>query len=127
MKKLRQMQALAALAQLRADQELRRFAALGVHVAATRAIVNGMRDELQQAVSENVPISVDEMRLTMAVVGYRADALFRAERDLERMLPGYELARARAAREYGRARAMDEVATRTTHAARQARLSARDG
>ncbi|CAM3237913.1 hypothetical protein SAMN04488021_105101 [Paracoccus aminovorans] len=108
----RQTDALAGLgriARLKADLEMRRFAAFRAHVDAARQRIGQLEDELQALYRAEEAFSVSEARLVNALARDRSLALLGAERDLERMLPGYEQARQAAAREFGRAEAVSAV------------------
>ena len=108
----RQTDALAGLgriARLKADLEMRRFAAFRAHVEAARQRIGQLEEELQALYRAEEAFSVSEARLVNALARDRSMALLGAERDLERMLPGYEQARQAAAREFGRAEAVSAV------------------
>ncbi|WP_347267339.1 hypothetical protein [Paracoccus sp. (in: a-proteobacteria)] len=105
----RQREGLAQLqriARLKADLEMRRFAALRGHVDAARATVSRLEGEIEGLYRAERAFSPAEARLTNALAGDCGRALGRAERDLQRLLPAYEVARQAASRALGRAEAL---------------------
>lgn len=97
---------LQQIARLKSDLEMRRFAAFRAHVEAARSTVHDLEQELEGLFQTGQPFSLAAARLTNALAGDRSRALARAEGELQRLLPGYELARQAAAREFGRAEAL---------------------
>ncbi|MFC3570508.1 hypothetical protein [Paracoccus simplex] len=121
----REKQALAGLeriARLKADLELRRFAAFRAHVDAARQRIDQLGRELQTLYGAETGFSIAEARLANLLAGERSRALLSAERDLERMLPGYEAARQTAAREFGRAEAVHALRETLAAEVRQDRM-----
>lgn len=104
--KAQSLAGLERIARLKADIEMRRFAAFRAHVEAARERIGGLEQELQALYHTDESFSITEARLVNALAGERSRALLIAERELERMLPGYEQARRVAAREFGRAEAV---------------------
>lgn len=97
---------LARIARLKADLEMRRFAAFRAHVEVARARIGQLEDDLQALYRAEDAFSIPEARLVNALARDHSLALLGAERELERMLPGYEQARQVAARAFGRAEAV---------------------
>ncbi|WP_199258782.1 hypothetical protein [Paracoccus binzhouensis] len=121
----REKQALAGLeriARLKADLELRRFAAFRAHVDAARQRIDQLGQALETLYGAETGFSIAEARLANLLAGERSRALLSAERDLERMLPGYEAARQAAAREFGRAEAVQALRETLAARARQDRM-----
>lgn len=117
---------LERIARLKSDLEMRRFAAFRAHVEAARARIGQIERDLDALYQTDAPFSVAEARLVNALAGEQSRALLTAERDLERMLPGFEQARQAAAREFGRAEAVhglreDLIAQARLDRARRAR------
>lgn len=112
---------LARIARLKADLEMRRFAAFRAHVEAARLRIGQLEHELQALYRAEDAFSIHEARLVNALAGERSLALLNAERELERMLPGYEQARRDAAREFGRAEAVLAVRNEMVAQTRQDR------
>lgn len=104
--RVKQLQALERLSRLKADLELRRFSAFRAHVQAVQATAEGMRAELAEAAAAPPGTAVADWRAAHALVGYRAEALRRAEADLDRMRPGLTAAHQAAARAFGRTEAL---------------------
>ena len=101
--------ALTAIAQMRADQELRRYAAIRTHVETARQTVEATRLGLSSAIAAAPEPGVQGMRLTTALVSDLAGQLLQGEADLGRMKPAHDAARAKAMREFGRATAMRQL------------------
>ena len=94
---------LERIARIRAERELKRFAAFSLHMAQARNTAEAMRTALQQSYSSTAPLSVAEARIANAQAGRSARDLRQAESEVARMLPRFEAARRDAAREFGRA------------------------
>lgn len=121
----RDSEALAGLeriARLKADMEMRRLAAFRAHVEAARHRIGQLEAELEAIYRADRPFSIAEARLTNALAGERSRALLAAEEDLARILPGYELARQAAAREFGRGEAVHALRQDLIAQRRQDRL-----
>lgn len=104
-----QLGQLARLARLKADADLRRYAAYRAHADAMQAQVGAHRAELGAAIAAPVPDALAQWRLTAALVAYRAAQAQRSEVALARMRPGLEAARQSAARAFGRAEALSQL------------------
>lgn len=120
--KAEQLGQLARIARARADMELRRYAACRAQSDALRAHVEAIRAELAAAIGAPVADSVDQWRLTTALVAYRADEVHRAEGALARMQPAVDAARAAAAQAFGRAEAISELRSLQRSADAQSRV-----
>lgn len=108
-KKSRQLQQLEQVARLKADLELRRFAAFNAHVSAARDNIAGLEAALRQSYHATAPLAVAEARMANAQAGRTAREIGKARADLERMMPRFEVARASAARELGRSEALSSL------------------
>lgn len=102
--------ALERIARLKADRELRKFAAFNQHMTAARQRVEQLQGVLEQSYRHHAPLSLPEARMANAQAGRAARELRVADRELERMKPRFEQARREAAREFGRAEALRELA-----------------
>lgn len=100
---------LERVARLISERELRQFSALSNHVNASRKHVGDLRNLLEQSYRSDIPLSVAEARIANAQAGRAARELLRAEHDLSQMMPGFERARQKAARAFGRAEALREL------------------
>lgn len=109
---------LERLARIKADRELRRYAAWHSQADAMQRQVDVVRDELAQAVAAPADGGPGQWQLATAVVGYRAGQLHRAEDELTRLRPGLEAARATAAKAFGRAEALGQLRRMTLSAER---------
>ncbi|UXU75891.1 MULTISPECIES: hypothetical protein [unclassified Paracoccus (in: a-proteobacteria)] len=97
------------VAKLRADLELRHFAAYRSHVEQARARINALQEEICALHRSDMPFSLEQARLANAQTQALCQALTAAETELERMLPGYEQSRQTAARAFGRCEAIAEL------------------
>ncbi|RMC33314.1 hypothetical protein [Paracoccus alkanivorans] len=102
--------ALERIARLKAERELRKFAAFNQHMTAARQRVEQLRNTLEQSYRSDSPLSLPEARVANAQAGRAARELRMADLELARMTPGFEQARRVAAREFGRAEALRELA-----------------
>ena len=118
-----QLGALLRVAQLKSDLELRKFSAFRAHVVAVEARIGAIRGELSDLCASVAPESLPDLRAAAAIAGRNADALLRAEADLARMRPGFDAARAKAVREFGRAQVLSQL----KESAVEARRSRREG
>lgn len=116
-----QLRALARLARMRADLELRRYAAYRAQADEMRRHVDTIRDELHAAMTAPAGDALDQWRLTTALVGYRAGRLHRAEDGLARMQPALAAARKNATVAFGRAEALVQLQRMTVAKDREAR------
>ena len=103
---------LRRLAQLKSDLELKRFSAFSNNVNAARSRIDDCENAIAQCYASSAPLSLSDGRVASAQAGEAARDAGRARDDLERMLPRFELARQRAAREFGRAEALRLLAER---------------
>ncbi|TBN42688.1 hypothetical protein EYE42_04525 [Paracoccus subflavus] len=94
---------LERLARIKAERELKRFAAFSLHMKQAQGQADAMRTALDQSYRSQAPLSVAEARIASAQAGRSARDLHQAEQNLARMLPRFEAARLDAAREFGRA------------------------
>lgn len=101
---------LERIARLKAEQELKRLAAFSQHMGAARQKADAMREALDQSYRSVAPLSVAEARMANAQAGRAARELRLADQDLARMKPRFDAARKDAAREFGRAEALLELA-----------------
>lgn len=101
---------LAKLAEIRSDVELKRFAAFRRHVDALAAQQNEQRDRLGQLFAQDEAFSVEGARLASQEAGRLAREIARLDAELGRIRPGFDLARSRAMREFGRVRALEQLA-----------------
>lgn len=110
-----QAKALAALeriARLKADLELAKFAAFQKHVTVARQQVDSAQAALTQSYRSTAPLSIAEARMANVQAARSARELRKADLALARLLPRFDVARKEAAREFGRAEALREIALR---------------
>lgn len=103
---------LQRIARIKAEQELKKLAALTQHVEAARQRVDAARMALDQSYRSDAPLALGEARMANAQAARAARDMTRAEDELQRMQPVYEAARQVAAREFGRAEVLAELAAR---------------
>lgn len=106
---INQLGQLERLARIKADRELRRFAAFRAQSQAMAAQINAARGDLAAAAAVPVPDLLTQWQMTTAIVGYHAHHLHRAEAEMERLRPGLDAARTAAALAFGRAEALAEL------------------
>lgn len=112
---------LERIARLKAEQELKKLAAFSVHMSAARQRVEAMQAALDQSYRSVAPLTVSEARMANAQAGRAAREMRRADQELARMQPRFEAARKDAAREFGRAEALLELAQKQERDAQQRR------
>ena len=110
----RKLAQLERIARLKAEQELKKLAAFSHHMTAAREQVAALQFALDQSYASVAPLSVSEARMANAQAGRAARELRRADQELARMTPRFEAARRDAAREFGRAQILLELAKRQT-------------
>ncbi|TJZ92552.1 hypothetical protein FA743_06710 [Paracoccus gahaiensis] len=98
-----QLRQLERIARLRAERELKSFAAFNAHMIRARLQVDGLRVALAQSYDSSAPLTLPEARLANAQAGRAARELRHADQELQRLTPKFEIARQQAAREFGRA------------------------
>lgn len=125
--KIENLKRLQRLAQLKSDLEMRRFSAYREHVVAARTRIAGIEHELQTLFQSPKAFSINEARLANALAGEHSRALVRAEAELQQMLPGFEIARRAALREFGRIEALKSIRELTQEEMRQANLKRAEG
>lgn len=108
----RQLAALEQIARLKAERELQRFAAFSAHMIAARQKADALGLALEQCYSSVAPLGISEARMANAQAGRAARELRRADAELARLRPRFEEARKDAAREFGRAEVLLELARR---------------
>ena len=95
--------ALERLARLRADRELRKFAAFRDHMAGLEARRDGLEASLLAGYRTETAFSVVEARRSHALTRATALDLRRCEQEALELRPRFEAARKQALREFGRA------------------------
>lgn len=103
---------LERIARIKAERELKRFAAFSQHMQQAQSQADAMRTALEQSYRSLSPLSVAEARIASAQAGRSARDLRRAEAEVARMLPRFETARRDAAREFGRAEVLLSLSSR---------------
>ncbi|MBU3028620.1 hypothetical protein [Paracoccus marinaquae] len=111
----RKLAALQRIARLKAERELKKFAAFSAHMAAARQRAEALQAALDQSYRSTAPLNVAAARMANAQAGRAARELQRADQEITRMTPRFEAARKDAAREFGRAEVLLELARRQMH------------
>lgn len=106
-KKLAQLE---RIARIKAEQELKRFAAFQVTMAQAQRHADAMRTALEQSYRSEAPLTVAEARIASAQAARSARELQQAEQEVARMQPRFDAARREAAREFGRAEVLLNLA-----------------
>lgn len=102
---------LERIARIKAERELKRFAAFSVHMTQAQTRADAMRTALDQSYRSTAPLSVAEARIANAQAGRSARELHQAEAEVARMQPRFDAARRDAAREFGRAEVLLNLST----------------
>lgn len=103
---------LAELAQIRADAELKRYAAFRNHLDALYRSREQAQRRLREGYADQLRFSVEEARLGNMIARQSAREVARLDAEIARMAPGCDTARAEAAREFGRVQALRQLAMR---------------
>ena len=101
---------LKRLAELKSELELKRLSAFTAHVAAARQQISDAETAIGKCYASDAPLSIAEARVASLQAGDLARRAEQARGDLQRMLPRLEVARQKAAREFGRASALRGLA-----------------
>lgn len=109
-KKQDQLHALERIARIKADLELKKFAAFSQHMTQAQRKAEALQLALTQSYCSTAPLSMSEARMANAQAGRSARELKQAERDILRLRPKFEAARQDAAREFGRAEVLLSLA-----------------
>ena len=109
-KSAKQLEQLARLAQIRSDAELKRFAAFRAHVDSIAVQSQQMRERLGTVYARVEAFSIAEARLANQEAGRLALGAARLDAELERLRPGFDIARQRAVREFGRVQVLKRLA-----------------
>lgn len=117
-KSAKQLEQLARLAQIRSDTELKRFAAFRAHVDAIAAQSAQMHEKLGAVYARPEAFSVAEARLANQEAGRLAHSAARLDAELNRLRPGFDVARLRAMREFGRVQVLKKLADEIREAGR---------
>lgn len=108
----RKLAALERIARLKAERELKKFAAFSAHMTVARQRVDALQAALDQSYRSTAPLGLAEARMANAQAGRAARELRRADLELNRLRPRFDAARQEAAREFGRAEVLLELARR---------------
>lgn len=100
---------LTRLAQLKSELELGRFAAFSSTLSAARQRIADCEGAVSRCYASTAPMSLVEARLASAEAGKMSRLAEEARQDLYKMLPRFEMARQRAAKEFGRATVLDNL------------------
>lgn len=105
----KELAALERIARIRAEQELKKFAAFSQHMTALRNRVTQSQHILEESYRSLAPLDVPEARMANAQAARAARDYQNAKREIEQMLPRFEEIRLIAAREFGRAEVLLEL------------------
>ena len=111
---------LGKIARLKADRELKKFAAFRQHFDRAQQRVDGLQDDLARTYASEAPFTIPEARLASLQAARSARDLAQAVAELRRMQPKFDLARRAASREFGRAEVLKSL-QETAIAERRAR------
>ena len=113
-KRAKMLTQLEQIARLKAERELRTFGVISQHMSAASQRVEAMRQMLEQSYRHQAPLSLSDARIEIAQAGHAARDLWSAEQEADQLRPGFERLRQVAAREFGRAEALKELARKCT-------------
>lgn len=116
------LEQLERVARLKSDMEMRRFSAFRTHLVVAREHVSNLESELEMIYASEDPFSLTAARLTNAIACEKGRALMAAEEEVARLLPGFDIARQRALREFGRAEALKDMHKASIKAEAQERV-----
>lgn len=116
---------LERVARLKADMELKRFAAFRRHVSGLHAESQRLEADLLAEAARGAAASVAEARMSHALTRHATGERLVVEAEIERLRPAFEAARLAAVREFGRAEVIADLRRRAA-AARALQLSRRD-
>ncbi|MBU2956829.1 hypothetical protein Q4511_14905 [Paracoccus sp. 1_MG-2023] len=109
-KRLDQLTQLERIARIKAERQLKTYAAFAAHVTAAQNRIEAARESLRQSYDTTAPLTLPEARTANAQAGRSARELAHADQELQRMLPRFEVVRQQAAREFGRAQVLADLA-----------------
>ncbi|MEO1912117.1 MAG: hypothetical protein ABGX10_17055 [Paracoccus sp. (in: a-proteobacteria)] len=104
--RIKQLAQLEALARIRAERQLKSFAAFAAHMTAAHQHAEALRNSLAQSYASVAPLTIPEARAANAQAGRAARELRHADREMQQLQPRFEAARKVAATEFGRAEAL---------------------
>lgn len=104
-----QLAALERIARIKAEQELKKFAAFSQHMTALRNRVAQSEHILEESYRSQAPLTVPESRMANAQAARAARDYQNAKREIQELLPRFEKIRQAAAREFGRAEVLREL------------------
>lgn len=104
--KIKQLQQLERIARLKAERQLKTFAAFNAHMTVARQRIDSLQATLARSYDSTAPLTLPEARIANAQAGRAARELRHADQEMQRMLPRFQIARQQAAREFGRAEAL---------------------
>ena len=113
---------LQQIARLKADRELKKFAAFRQHYDRAQQRIDGLQDDLARTYASQAPFTIAEARLANLQAARLARDLTQATGELRQMQPKFDAARLAAAREFGRAEVLKSLKEMA-----QADRKARDG
>ncbi|MDN5569258.1 MAG: hypothetical protein L0G27_11040 [Paracoccus sp. (in: a-proteobacteria)] len=103
---IKQLAQLEAIARIRAERQLKTFAAFAAHMTAVHQRAEALRTSLAQSYASTAPLTIPEARTANAQAGRAARELRHADQELQRLQPRFDAARKLAATEFGRAEAL---------------------
>ncbi|MFV0386980.1 MAG: hypothetical protein ACK5L9_23760 [Paracoccus sp. (in: a-proteobacteria)] len=108
----RDLAALERIARLKAERELKKFAAFRQHMEVARQKVDAAQVSLEQSYRSVAPLTVAAARMANAQAGRSARDLRHAQQELQRLKPRFEAVRKDAMHEFGRAEVLLDLSNR---------------
>ena len=100
---------LQQIARLKADRQLKKFAAFRQHYDRAQQRIDGLQEDLAQTYASEAPFTIAEARLANLQAARSARDLAHAVGELRRMQPKFDAARLAASREFGRAEVLKSL------------------
>ncbi|RJE79278.1 hypothetical protein [Paracoccus sp. JM45] len=104
--RIKQLAQLEGIARIKAERQLKAFAAFALHMNAAHQRADAMRTSLAQSYSSIAPLTIPEARAANAQARRSARELRHADQELQRLQPRFDAARKVAATDFGRAEAL---------------------
>lgn len=120
-----QLRQLQKIAQIKSDLEQRNFAAFRQHVTALETRRDDLCHQLAVQFDDQRPFSIAAARLANTLAGFTAGQIHKTDAEIAQITPKYDLARQRAAKEFGRAQILAELCenAKRDHALKKAKTN----
>ncbi|MFI0396489.1 hypothetical protein [Paracoccus jiaweipingae] len=120
-KKADKLDELARVANLKAEQELRKYAAFRANMQALHQRLDGLGQQIGAVHAQPAPQNVAQLRAAADQAHRLTQSLLRAEAELAQLQPRFDAMRQQAASAWGRVEVLRKLADQTRAQARAAR------